>query len=71
MTWKAAVEPDIANYTIYEKKLFGNEKIATVREGSFSEPAPPKGKVKVYVITVTDRDGLESDPAPEISITGS
>ena len=70
LTWKAAVEPDIANYTIYEKKLFGNEKIATVREVSFSEPAPLKGKVKIYVITVTDRDGLESDPAPEISITG-
>ncbi|MEK7826393.1 MAG: hypothetical protein AAB299_01440, partial [Thermodesulfobacteriota bacterium] len=70
LTWKEAAEPDAAHYTVYEKKLFGMDKIATVRERRFSEAAPPKGKVKVYLITVTDRDGLESDPAPEITITG-
>jgi hypothetical protein len=46
------------------------EKIATVRERRFTEAAPTKGKVKIYLITVTDRDGLESDPGPEITITG-
>ncbi|MDO9229061.1 MAG: hypothetical protein Q7U03_05805 [Syntrophales bacterium] len=70
LTWKEAAGPDVAHYTVYEKRLFGMEKIATVREGRFGETAPPKGKVKVYLITVTDRDGLESDPAPEITITG-
>ncbi len=70
LTWKAATEPDIAHYTVYEKKFFGMEKIATVRESRFSEAVPPKGKVKIYLITVTDRDGLESDPGPEITITG-
>ncbi len=70
LTWKAATEPDIAHYPVYEKKFFGMEKIATVRESRFSEAVPPKGKVKIYLITVTDRDGLESDPGPEITITG-
>ena len=70
LTWKEAAEPDVARYTVYEKKLFGMEKIATVQEARFSEVAPPKGKVKIYLITVTDRDGLESDPGPEITITG-
>jgi len=70
LTWKEAALPDVAHYTVYEKKLFGMDKIATVRERRFSEAAPPKGKVKVFLITVTDRDGLESDPAPEITITG-
>jgi fibronectin type 3 domain-containing protein/TolB-like protein len=70
LTWKEAAEPDVAHYTVYEKRLFGMDKIATVRERRFSEAAPPKGKVKIYLITVTDRDGLESDPGPEITITG-
>jgi len=70
LTWKQSAEPDVAHYTVYEKKLFGMDKIATVRERKFSEDAPPKGKVKIYLITVTDRDGLESDPGPEITITG-
>jgi len=70
LTWKEAALPDVAHYTVYEKKLFGMEKIATVRERGFSEAVPPKGKVKIYLITVTDRDGLESDPGPEITITG-
>ena len=70
LTWKEAAEPDVAHYTVYEKRLFGMDKIATVREARFSEVAPPKGKAKVYLITVTDRDGLESDPGPEITVTG-
>ena len=70
LTWKEAAEPDVAHYTVYEKKPFGMDKIATVRERRFSEAAPPKGKVKIYLITVTDRDGLESDPGPEITIKG-
>ena len=70
LIWKEAAEPDVAHYTVYEKRLFGMEKIVTVREARFSEVAPLRGKVKTYLITATDRDGLESDPGPEISITG-
>jgi fibronectin type 3 domain-containing protein len=70
LTWKKAAEPDVAHYTVYEKRLFGMEKITMVQETRFSEAAPSKGKTKTYVITTTDRDGLESDPTPEITITG-
>ncbi|MDO8723292.1 MAG: hypothetical protein Q7J31_13875 [Syntrophales bacterium] len=70
LKWEPASEPDIAYYTVYEKKFFGNEKIITVTETTFSEPALPKGKSKTYVVTATDKDGLESEPSREITITG-
>jgi uncharacterized protein len=70
LTWKAAAEPDVAHYTVYEKRLFGMEKITLVRETRFAEAAPPKGKTKTYVITAADGDGLESEPGPEITVTG-
>jgi fibronectin type 3 domain-containing protein len=70
LTWRAATEPDVAHYTVYEKRLFGMDKIATVRETTFSEAAPPKGKTKTYAITTTDKDGLESEPGSEITVTG-
>lgn len=70
LTWKVSGEPDIVHYTVYEKKLFGVEKIATVRETTFSESSPQKGKTKTYIISATDKDGLESEPGAEIPVTG-
>ena len=70
LTWKAGAEGDIDHYTVYEKRLFGTEKIGTTREASFSEDAPAKAKTKTYVITATDGDGLESDTTAELSVTG-
>jgi uncharacterized protein len=69
LTWKAAAEPDVVQYMVYEKKLFGVEKITPVREARFSEDAPPRGKSKTYVITAADGSGLESDPCPEVTVT--
>jgi fibronectin type 3 domain-containing protein/TolB-like protein len=70
LTWRLSGEHDIAHYTVYEKKFFGVEKIATVREPTFSESGPQKGKTKTYVISSTDKDGLESEPGAEIPVTG-
>ncbi|MDA8126851.1 MAG: hypothetical protein M0009_16905 [Deltaproteobacteria bacterium] len=70
LSWKASPEPDIAQYTVYEKKFFGMEKIAAVGTTQFSEPAPAKGKTKTYLVTATDKDGLEGIPGPEITVTG-
>lgn len=70
LKWEPASEPDIAYYTVYEKKFFGNEKIITITETTFSEPALPKGKSKTYVVTTTDKDSLESEPSREITLTG-
>lgn len=70
LTWAPASESDISHFVIYEKKFFGNSKIAEVSAPQFTEPAPPRGKSKTYVITAVDKDGLESDLSDEISITG-
>jgi fibronectin type 3 domain-containing protein len=70
LSWKANVGVDIAYYTVYEKRFLGLVKIDTVQKGGFVEPGPPKGKSKSYVITASDRDGLESDPSAELTIVG-
>ncbi len=69
LNWKPAEEPDVAHYTIYEKRFFGLEKIATVTADSFSESGLAKGKNKTYQITATDRDGLESELSQEVTVT--
>ncbi|MCG6537719.1 MAG: hypothetical protein L7F78_24140, partial [Syntrophales bacterium LBB04] len=70
LKWDRGGEPDIAYYRVYEKKFFGNEKIADAKTTTFSETSPPKGKTKVYLITTVDIDDLESDPGREITVTG-
>jgi len=70
LKWDRGREPDIAYYRVYEKKFFGNEKIADEKTITFSETSPPKGKTKTYVVTAVDADGLESNPSREISVTG-
>jgi len=70
LRWSPNPEGDIAYYTVYEKRFLGNEKIATVTNPEFTEVAPPKGKTKTYIITATDRDGLESEPSKEVTIAG-
>ena len=70
LKWDRGSETDIAQYRVYEKKFFGNEKEADTKTTTFSETAPPKGKTKTYLITAIDEDGLESNPSREITITG-
>lgn len=70
LKWDRGREPDIAYYRAYEKKFFGNEKIADTKTNAFSETSPPKGKTKTYLITTVDADGLESNPSREITVTG-
>ncbi|MBN1662100.1 MAG: hypothetical protein JW943_00725 [Deltaproteobacteria bacterium] len=70
LRWRPGQETDIVNYTVYEKKFMGTEKIAVVNEPVFSENSPPKGKLKTYIVTAVDKDGFESDVSKEITITG-
>lgn len=69
LIWRASQEPDLNHYTVYEKRLFGMEKIGVVKEARFSDVAPAAGKARSYIITATDGDGLESDPSRETQIT--
>ena len=70
LTWKAGNELDISHYTVYEKRFFGLEKIDTVKITNFSEAGPVKGKSKAYAVTSVDKDGLESEPSQEVTISG-
>jgi fibronectin type 3 domain-containing protein/TolB-like protein len=70
LKWDRGREPDIAYYRVYEKKFFGNEKIADEKTNAFNETAPPKGKTKTYLVTTVDADGLESNSSREIIVTG-
>ena len=70
LTWQPNEEGDIVHYVVYEKRWYGTEKITTVKETRFSEAGPPKGKKKTYVVTAVDKDGLESDPCPELLVEG-
>jgi uncharacterized protein len=69
LKWERNPEPDIGSYTVYEKKFFGNEKIMSTSDATFSEQAPAKGKSKTYVVTANDKDGLESEAGREITLT--
>ncbi len=70
LRWEPNEEDDISHYTVYEKRFLGAEKINTLQETRFTEPAPPRGKSKSYVVTATNKDGLESEPTGEITVTG-
>jgi fibronectin type 3 domain-containing protein/TolB-like protein len=70
LTWKAGNERDISHYNVYEKRFFGLEKIHTVKITNFSEAGPVKGKSKAYAVTSVDKDGLESEPSQEVTISG-
>jgi len=68
LSWTGNPENDIDFYTIYEKTDSGWKKVTTTRELSHFEKSLPPGKSKSLMITAVDRDGLESDPSPEIML---
>jgi len=74
LTWKPGREADIAYYKIYEKTFWQTEAVAgldkiTSPSVTF-KTALDKGKIKTYLVTAVDRDGLESGYSPEIVVTG-
>lgn len=72
ITWKEGSERDIVGYNIYEKGFFRAEPITRhVKSTSFIDARPlKKGKERVYMVTVVDADGLESDFSPELTVVG-
>ncbi|OPY86210.1 MAG: Exoglucanase B precursor [Smithella sp. PtaU1.Bin162] len=69
ISWKANTEADISHYIVYEKRFFSLEKITEVKSVSYTDTAVVKGKNKIYVVTAVDRDGLESEPGTELTIS--
>ncbi len=71
LRWAQNPEPDIVSYTVYESTASGRRKIETVKgDTRFSETAPDPGKSRTYVITARDKDDLESEPSPGLTIEG-
>jgi len=66
LSWAGNPEKDIDYYIVYEKTDSGLKKVTTTRELSHFEKSIPPGKGKALIITAVDRDGLESDPSPEV-----
>jgi fibronectin type 3 domain-containing protein len=69
LSWRAGPESDIKEYHLYERGLFGLEEIAVVSGTSHSLEGLAKGKSRVFSVRAVDRDGLVSDPSPEITVT--
>jgi fibronectin type 3 domain-containing protein/TolB-like protein len=70
LSWKAASEPDVTHYVVYEKRFFGLGKIDIAKKTTFSETGLAKGKNKTYTVTSVDKDGLESEHSEEVTVVG-
>jgi len=71
LKWKLSLSPDVVEYVVYERRLFGvNNKLCSLKENRFKDDTLSPGKSRSYVVTAVDRDGLESEPSQEITITG-
>ena len=59
------------SYTVYEKGFFKLEKVAAdVKQTSYLDVRPLKvGKERIYVVTATDRNGLETEFSQEVTVT--
>ncbi len=68
LRWDANSEPDIVRYDLYERGLFGLEKIAAVSGTSHAAGEMAKGKSRVFSVRAVDRDALESESSPEITV---
>lgn len=69
LRWKPGAEADLDHYVVYEKRFLGREKVASVREGNYSDGAIAKGKTKTYNVTAVDKDGLESEVSREVVVS--
>jgi fibronectin type 3 domain-containing protein len=69
LSWAGNPEKDIDYYAVYEKTETGLKKVTTTRDLSHFEKSLPPGKGKTFAVTAVDRDGLESDPSPEIVLS--
>jgi len=68
LRWNPGPEADLDQYIVYEKRFLGREKVASTRETTYSDVSLSKGKSKTYIVTVVDRDGLESEASSELTV---
>ena len=66
--WQAPPQKDVARYRIFNKKLFGQEEIATAAKAEHFFPAAELAQKKVVVVVAVDEDGLESAPSAALPL---
>ncbi len=68
LRWSPPPQKDIERYRIFNKKLFGQEEIASSTTEEFFLPLDALAQRKVLVIIAVDEDGLESPPSSPADI---
>lgn len=69
ISWRQNQETDVSQYIVYEKRFFNPEKLAEVKSTNYTDASVVKGKEKIYLVAAVDRDGLESEPSAELSVS--
>ncbi|NCA81350.1 MAG: hypothetical protein EOM72_01200 [Opitutae bacterium] len=60
LRWAAPAQKDIARYRILNKKMFGQEEVATAETTEYFFPSEALAQKKVMFVIAVDKDGLES-----------
>lgn len=60
LRWSAPTQKDIASYRILNKKLFGQEDVASCAKAEYFFPIESLAQKKVLIVIAIDQDGLES-----------
>ena len=60
LSWQAPPENDIEGYRILNKKLFGQDEVATCQDTKYVFPPGTLTQKKVLLVVARDKDGLES-----------
>ncbi len=68
LRWEAPPQKDIARYRILNKKLFGQEEVASSESDEYFFSAEALAQKKVLMVIAVDKDGLESPPSPPLEI---
>ena len=68
LRWEAPPQKDIARYRILNKKLFGQEEIASSEKAEYFFPAEALAQKKVLMVIAVDKDELESAPSAPLEV---
>ncbi len=63
LRWTPPPQDDIVRFRIFNKKMFGQEEVATAEKPEHFFPAAELVQKKVVVVVAVDEDGLESAPS--------
>ena len=68
LRWDAPPQDDVERYRILNKKLLGQEEVATCGKAEYRFPAAALAPKKALRVVAVDRDGLESPPSEILEV---